>query len=286
MFILAYLGNEWGWAVWGFILINLLLAFELADKLTAKDELQVAREIQLNMMPKFPPVNKYYEISCYMETAREVGGDYYDFIKPSEDERTFVVIGDVSGKGMSAALHMVQVQSILHNIIKENSSPGVILSLLNSNLKKVLKKGSFLTLSIAEINSGGNIIMSRAGHMPFLHYSRSTGKCCRIIPKGIGIGLTNDKLFSNSIEEISLKPEEGDLILLFTDGVVEAMNSNFTIFGEENLTEIICQNAGKPPKEILDIIIQKIKNFTYDSPVQDDFTVIVMKSIKSDKELE
>lgn len=280
MFILAYMGNEWGWAVWGFILINLLLAFELADKLTAKDELQVAREIQLNMMPKYPPANKYYEISCYMETAREVGGDYYDFIKPvNEEERTFVIIGDVSGKGMSAALHMVQVQSILHNIVKDNSSPKEILNMLNTNLKRVLRKGSFLTLSIAELNSGGEIIMSRAGHMPFLHYSKAAGNCRRIIPKGIGIGLANDQLFSDSIDEISIKPEEGDLFLLFTDGVVEAMNSSYSIFGEENLSRIICQNAGKSAKEIMEFIIQEIKNFTYESSVQDDFTLIVMKAI-------
>jgi phosphoserine phosphatase RsbU/P len=277
-FILAYLGNNWGWAVWGFILINLLLAFELADKLTAKDELQVAREIQLNMMPKNPPQNKHYEISCYMETAKEVGGDYYDFIKPvNADDKTFVVIGDVSGKGMSAALHMVQVQSILHNIVKENSSPKEILCNLNLNLKRVLRKGSFLTLSIAELNSGGEIILSRAGHMPLLHYNKSTGECFRIIPKGIGIGLANEQFFLNTTEEISIKPEHDDLIVLFTDGVVEAANSYYNTFGEENLTRLICKHADKSPKEIQDIIINTIKNFTYSSPVQDDLTLIVMK---------
>lgn len=280
MFILAYFGNDWGWALWGFILINLLLAFELADKLTAKDELQVAREIQLNMMPEFPPLNKYYEISSYMETAKEVGGDYYDFIKPNEnDDKIFVIIGDVSGKGMSAALHMVQVQSILHNIINENSSPKEILNLLNTNLKRVLRKGSFLTLSIAELNSGSEIIMSRAGHMPFLHYSKMTKQCSRIIPKGIGIGLANDQFFLNNTDEVKIKPEKGDILLLFTDGVVEAMNSNYNILGEEYLSQIICQNAEKSPREIKDMILQKIKNFTFDSPVQDDFTLIVMRAI-------
>jgi phosphoserine phosphatase RsbU/P len=277
---MGYFGSDWSFAVWGFILINLLVAFELADKLTAKDELGVAREIQLNMMPKDPPENKFYEISCYMETAKEVGGDYYDFIKPViGDDKTFVVIGDVSGKGMSAALHMVQVQSILHNIVKENSTPKEILYSLNTNLKRVLRKGSFLTLSIAELNSGGEIILSRAGHMPFIHYNKLTGKCCRITPKGIGIGLANEQFFLNTIEEIPIKPQQGDLIVLFTDGVVEAMNSYYNIFGEENLTKLICKHADKSPKEIQDNIIQTIKNFTYSSPVQDDLTLIVMKAI-------
>ncbi len=279
LFILAYFGNDWGFAVWGFILINLLVAFELADKLTAKDELEVAREIQLNMMPKVPPDNKFYDISCFMETAREVGGDYYDFIKPgSDDDKTFVIIGDVSGKGMSAALHMVQVQSILHNIVKTDSRPKEILYTLNQNLKRVLRKGSFLTLSIAELNSGGEMILSRAGHMPLLHYNKSTDECSRIIPRGMGIGLAGEPVFSNSTEEICLKPRSGDLFVFFTDGVVEAMDGYYRIFGEENLKKIICDNSGQSAKEVQNKIISAVKNFTYSSPVQDDFTLIVMKA--------
>jgi len=279
-FIVGYFVNDWGWGLWGFILMNLLLAFELADKLTAKDELEVAREIQINLMPQVPPENKNYEISCYMDTAKEVGGDYYDFIKPgTEDDKTFVIIGDVSGKGMSAALHMVQVQSILHNIVKANSSPKNILQTLNTNLKRVLRKGTFLTLSVAEMNSSREIVVSRAGHMPFLHFSKLTGQCLRIVPHGIGIGLANEQLFSDTIEEIIIKPEHGDLLVMFTDGIVEAMNSNYNNFGEENLIRLISQNAGKSAKEIQEIIIGAIKNFTFSSPVQDDSTLIVMKAI-------
>ncbi len=280
LFILAYFGNDWGFAVWGFILINLLVAFELADKLTAKDELEVAREIQMNMMPLVPPENKYYQISCYMATAREVGGDYYDFIKPDpEHEKTFVVIGDVSGKGMSAALLMVQVQSILHNIVTLESSPRAILNSLNFNLKRVLKNGSFLTMSIAEVNSGGEIILSRAGHMPMIHFNKSEGKCTRVTPAGMGIGLAKEPLFSNSTEEVSVQPSTGDLFIFFTDGVVEAMDGFYRTFGEENLVRLICENSEKPAEQVRDIIVNAVKNFTYSSPVQDDLTLIVMKAI-------
>ncbi len=280
LFILAYFGNDWGFAVWGFILINLLVAFELADKLTAKDELEVAREIQMKMMPEVPPENKYYQISCHMATAREVGGDYYDFIKPDpENDKTFVVIGDVSGKGMSAALLMVQVQSILHNIVSIESSPKTILNALNNNLKRVLKKGSFLTLSIAEVNSGGEIILSRAGHMPLIHYNKSEARCIRVTPGGMGIGLANEYLFSNSTEEVSLRPDAGDLLVFFTDGVVEAMDTYYRIFGEENLIRLICENSEKSAEEVRNVIVHAVKNFTYSSPVQDDLTLIVMKAV-------
>ncbi len=280
LFLAGYFSSDWGWAVWGFILINLLVAFELADKLTAKDELEVAREIQMNLMPKVPPQSNFYEISCYMDTAKEIGGDYYDFIKPVlENDKTFVVIGDVSGKGMSAALYMVQVQSILHNIIKENSTPKNILCTLNGNLKRVFRKGIFLTLSIAELNSSREMVLSRAGHMPYLYFNKLTGQCRRIIPHGIGIGLANEQLFSDTIEEISIKPEHGDLIVMFTDGIVEAMDSDYNNFGEENLSRLISQNAGKSAKEIQETIIETIKNFTFSSSVQDDLTLIVMKAI-------
>ena len=98
-------------------------------------------------MPKAPPANDYYEISCYSQPAREVSGDYFDFINHDCSKgKTYVVIGDISGKGMAAALHMVQVQAILHYLVENNESPKTIISLLNKNLKKVLRKGSYFTV--------------------------------------------------------------------------------------------------------------------------------------------
>ncbi len=99
-----------------FIILNLLIAFELADKLLAKGELEVARKIQSDLIPKHAAQINGYEISTFYEPAREVGGDYFDVIETPE--RTFVVVGDVSGKGMAAALYMVRVQSILYMLIE------------------------------------------------------------------------------------------------------------------------------------------------------------------------
>ncbi len=142
--------------------------------MTAKDELEVAREIQMGLMPKEAPTDLGYDIACFSEAARDVGGDYYDFIQPQQlPGTTFLVIGDVSGKGMGAALRMVQVQAILHNLSEQYTHPKEILLALNQNLRSILKVGSFFTVSMAGFNSDNVLHLCRAGHMPLIHYQKS-----------------------------------------------------------------------------------------------------------------
>lgn len=266
------------WSVVGFLVINILLAFELADKLIAKDELAVAWDIQNSLMPKVPPSNQYYEISCYSQPAREVGGDYYDFInRECIPGKTYVIIGDISGKGMAAAIHMVQVQAILHYLVENYESPKIIISLLNKNLKKVLRKGSFFTVSLACLNSNGAIHFVRAGHLPLIHYSHTTNELRNIIPKGMGIGLSHDSIFETSLEEVEINPCSGDIIILYTDGVIEAMNSNLQEFGEERLKSVITKNMEKSAKVIHNAILESVSSFTGNAPAHDDLTLIVMK---------
>ena len=264
----------------GFVLVNLLLAFELADKLVAKDELAVAREVQIGLMPKEPPKNKFYDISCYSEAAQEVGGDYFDFItNETSPETVYTVIGDISGKGMAAALHMAQVQAVLHSLIDYNNSPKEILVLLNENFIKIFKKGSFFTVILACIAQDGSILFSRAGHTPLLHYNKKENKCCNIIPRGMGIGLSRNSVFENSLEEIKIHPESGDILVFYTDGVTEAMNDYMQQYGEEMLKNIIIKNSDKSAKRIQELILESISAFTGPSPAHDDLTLIVMKAV-------
>lgn len=279
-FVYGFFSNQPMYLWLGFIFVNIILAFELADKLIAKDELAVAREIQTGLMPKEPPKNEFYEISCYSEAAREVGGDYFDFIvRESSPEKTYIVIGDISGKGMAAALHMVQVQAILHFLISHNDSPKTILTLLNKNLTRILKRGSFFTVSLACLNSKGSILLSRAGHMPLIVYRKENQKCHNIIPGGMGIGLSHNSIFENSLEEIEIQPQSGDILIFYTDGVVEAMNNFLQEYGEERFMNVISKNADKPAKAIQESILDNIAVFTDSSPSHDDLTLIVMKAI-------
>ena len=129
-----------------FAILNLLLAFELADKLTAKSELDVARKIQSDLIPKHASKIYNYEIVSYYEPAHEVGGDYYDVIETPE--RAFLFIGDISGKGMAAALYMVRVQAILYLLLESLHSVKEIIIDLKKYFSKNLRREYFLTLTV------------------------------------------------------------------------------------------------------------------------------------------
>ncbi|HSP87017.1 MAG TPA: PP2C family protein-serine/threonine phosphatase [Ignavibacteriaceae bacterium] len=279
VFILSYFNNNWQWAAIAFVLLCLLIAFELADKLTAKDELSVAREIQRSLMPKNAPENNFYEISCFTENAKEVGGDYYDFINPENSEgRFFIIVGDVSGKGMAAALHMVQVQSILRNSVFNHDTPKEVLISMNRNLRRVLPKGSFFTVCISSINEDGSVLLSRAGHLPLLYYKRKEDCFINITPKGMGIGIAENGLFEKNLEEICIKPEEGDILVFYTDGVIEARNLYKMEFGEERLKSIIRLNKNNPPENIKNKIVENISLFRDGTPPHDDLTLVILKT--------
>ena len=274
-FIAALINNEMQMGLFAFVLINLLLALELANKITFNDELKIARDIQTSLLPKSPPENKYYDISCYSETAKSVGGDYYDFISKKDD--LIIAIGDISGKGMGAAIHMVQVQAIFRYLIDSYLDLKTVLSKLNSNLSNLFRQGIFLTINIASIKPDGSIQFCRAGHLPAIHFCRLTGKCTNLTPKGIGIGLSQNGFFDNNLEEITITPEKGDILVLFTDGITEAMNNYLMEYGEERLNAVIINNAFKNSSGIKSAIIDSVKSFTTTASVNDDLTLIILK---------
>jgi phosphoserine phosphatase RsbU/P len=279
IFILSYFNNDWQWAAISFFLVCLLIAFELADKLTAKDELDIARDIQNSLMPLSAPENPFFEISGYSENAKEVGGDYYDFIKNrNTTEKLFVVIGDISGKGMAAALHMVQMRSVLHQLIYEHRMPAEILSHLNKTLKRIFKPGTFFTVSVSLITDDGSVILTRAGHLPVLIYSKQKDEFSNIIPQGIAVGLSDESIFDKTLEQTCIKPAGGDIIIFYTDGVIETRNRFNQEYGLERLKNIIRMHSGKTAEVIKDEVTKNIAHFRGDKPAFDDVTLVVLKT--------
>jgi serine phosphatase RsbU (regulator of sigma subunit) len=279
IFFYGYLYGLWGWSVLAFLALNGLLAFELADKLSAKDELDVARKIQSNLMPKAPPTFERYDVACYTEPAREVGGDYFDFITlDKEEENCLVIVGDISGKGMAAALYMVQVQAILHHLINFNSEIKQILIQLNKNLYRILKREFFFTSGVVNISKSDELTICRAGHMPFIYYCSEAKKCSQLIPQGIGLGLTDKAIFSDSLKVDKLKMKSGDILLVFTDGVTETMNMLKQQFGDARLLSIIESNAHKSATEIEAAILRAINQFKRDASPHDDLTFVILKA--------
>lgn len=280
-FIFYIWGNfteQWNYAALGFFMLNILLAFEVADKLTAKSELEVARDIQDSMMPSNAPFNKYFDIACYYETAREVGGDYLDFISSDNaDGRMYFVIGDISGKGMGAAVRMVQVQAVLKYLINNCSGPKAILGALNRNSKQILSPDNFFTASLASLDPDGVFSFSRAGHTPLLHYNCLLKKAQNITPAGMGIGMRDNGMFDKVIEEVTLPVCCGDIFVFYTDGVTETMNPEKRLYGEELLKATIEKNANKSAYELKDILLRSVENFRRSNIPQDDMTFLIMK---------
>lgn len=275
IFLEAILASSLSWAFAGFLILNILIALELADKITSNEELSVARDIQNSLLPENPPHFINYDISCYSETAKSVGGDYYDFI--IKGNNLIIAIGDISGKGMAAAIHMVQVQALFRHISETHSTPKEILCELNENLTNLFRPGTFFTINLASIKQDGTVQLCRAGHLPVIYFSSRENKSINLIPKGIGIGLSRNGVFNNCLEEIIINPEQGDILIFLTDGVTEAMNNYLWEYGEERLNTVIKNNASKSAPEIKSAIIDSIKRFTRDAPVYDDITLIVLK---------
>lgn len=276
LFIIGNINQLPGYIWFAFIVVNLLLAFELADKLSARGELDVARKIQNDLIPKYPTQVFNYDIAAYYEPAREVGGDYFDVIE--QNEKFYLTVGDISGKGMAAALYMVRVQSILHLLLENFSDAREIVINLKKYFSKNLRREFFLTLSLASINKENSIKLIRAGHPPVLWFKCSTKEIEALNTTGLGIGLNDKGVFEKTLEEIEIKPESNDILFFYTDGVTEAMNIMRDLFGEENVKRVITNNSEKSAEEIKESLLRAMSGFRGTALQNDDVTFIVLKA--------
>jgi sigma-B regulation protein RsbU (phosphoserine phosphatase) len=275
-FIVGYSSPSKGYLILSFVIINLLIAFELADKLSAKSELDVARKIQFDVIPRHSSSVYNYQISSYYEPARDVGGDYFDFI--DANDKTYIIVGDISGKGMAAALYMVRVQSIINLLLDSFSQVKDIIINLKKYFSKSLRREYFLTISIASIDKSGEIALARAGHPPVYWFKSELNEFEIIYPQGIGIGLNDKGIFEKTLEQISFMPKPNDIIFFYTDGVNEAMNARFEQFGEENIKRIIKNNYLKSAEEIKSSLLKAINFFRGNAYQNDDITFVILKA--------
>lgn len=274
-FISGYSGDNSYYLLAAFVILNLLLAFELADKLSAKSELEVARKIQADLIPKYSSQISNYQVATHYDPAREVGGDYFDIIETPE--KTFIIVGDISGKGMAAALYMVRVQSIIYFLLDYYSDVKDIIINLKKYFSKNLRKEFFLTITIASIEKDGTIDIVRGGHPPAIYYKYSQKEFISINSSGIAIGLNDRGLFEKTLEVYRVEPQENDIIVIYSDGITETMNISKNLFGEENVKRIIQKYADKSAEEIKNAFIRAITAFRQDAPQNDDITLVVLK---------
>ena len=205
------------------------------EKNRLERDLENARHIQQSLLPKSIPEINRLELTGVTIPAQHVGGDYYDFIKLS-DTKLFIVVGDVSGKGLSAALYISKLQTMIRLYCSEERSPKEILVEINKRLFAEMERNYFITVSLALIDSSERKVrFCRAGHPHALLIN--DGKCEKIKPVGIGLGLNKGEVFDVSLEETEITLEPGSLLAVYSDGISEAMNSKQQEFGEEIASE-------------------------------------------------
>jgi len=279
IFFYAAFINNWMWATFSFIVMNLLLAFELAGKLSAADELEVAAKIQAKLTKIDIPDFKKIEFARFIKSAREVGGDYLSLHTPEGENcrRHYIVMGDISGKGMAAAIYMIQVHALLKYFTLRLENLKQTFVSLNDIVKKLFDKGIFFTAIGVTIENEEKIKVIRAGHSPFLHFCSESGKCNEIVPKGIGLGMNDNGLFSKTIEEFEADLKPGDLYIFFTDGVTETKNRFNEDFGTDRLKNIILKAKDKNVNDILDSILYNIQIFKETAEPDDDLSLMIIK---------
>ncbi|THB73142.1 MAG: serine/threonine-protein phosphatase [Desulfobacteraceae bacterium] len=277
LFIAGIFYTDKAYILFSFLVLNLLLALELVDKLTTRDELEIAREIQLSLQPSHIPTTDQFSFSTYSEPARIVGGDFYDIIRPADD-KIISIIGDVSDKGVSAALYAVYTQSVFQSLSETQTSPSRIMESLNEVIGKRLRDGDFVTAAVALFDpKEKSVTITRAGHNWPLHYCARTRDISELKPKGPSIGMIDNPQFSNQLEEHKIFLEKGDFLLLYTDGITEAFDGENRMFDITGLKSAIRETAHKSSKEIIDHINHQLNNFTDCGELHDDATMVAVK---------
>jgi len=240
-------------------------------------ELQIARDVQLRLLPQRVPTPAGYDIDTLTITAYEVGGDYYDFYSNGKDGLG-VIIGDVSGKGTSAAFYMAETKGIIQSITRNHTTPFDILVNTNRILFDSLDRASFITLIAAYLDyEKRELTFARAGHCPVLHYRSKTKSTHIYQPSGIAVGMDRKKVFESTLKEQKVSLEKDDIVALFTDGLSEAMNHDDDEFGEERLCDVIKHNAGCSAEQLKELVIDEILKFVEGRNLHDDLTLILIK---------
>ncbi|UCB44507.1 MAG: SpoIIE family protein phosphatase [Spirochaetota bacterium] len=260
---------------------------ELTDKARLKREMQLAQSIQQTLLPKHVPETEGFEISAKYGAAMEVGGDYYDFFYV--DENTIgLTVGDVSGKGIGGAFMMSITRTALRLEARRQKDASEVLIRLNDILYSEFKKGMYITLFYIILDSKRRVInYASAGHTPLILYRAETDQTYKLNPRGFPIGLNvgDLKLFKKGITNERLSLNKGDLLLVYTDGITEAMNSKREEYGEQRLLKMIKRYKRLSTSKFADKLIEDIREFTGGIPQSDDFTFIVIRNKEKYDEL-
>lgn len=256
---------------------NFRLLQEAISNERYQEELKIASRVQKKLLPEKLRLHDAFEIHAFTQAADEVGGDYYDIFE-LDDHRTALIIGDVSGKGTSAAFHMAQMKGIFHSLVQMDLGPRDFMIHANNALSRCLESTSFITVSYFIIDSKTKkACYARAGHCPSLFYCSNEQKAHYFKNKGLGLGILRNSKFDNYVHVNEFEFAKDDILMLYTDGITEAINQNKEQYGSDRLLKTLTANADLSPIGIQQNVINDLYAFCEQDKLSDDYTLLILK---------
>lgn len=242
-----------------------------------EEELAVGRRIQLSLLPRGCPQVPGYVFAAGYRAAHEVGGDLYDFIvQPDNRAKVHIVIGDVTGKGVPAALYMAVSRTLMHTYALDGSSPGEALTRINDFIMNDAASPLLLSAFYSVLDAdSGRLAYASAGHNPPLWLHAATGELEALESRGLLLGAFRD--FVPDERAVTLAP--GDFVVFFTDGITEARRADGTFFDDEGLEAVVRVGPWSDAEELLTAIIMGVDTFAAGAAQTDDFTVVVLQRL-------
>lgn len=278
MLILYFI--SWAFVCLGFNVILLFLGQEIRNRESIEADVFAARQVQQRLLPRISPNVPGLDVAGSCEPAREVGGDYFDYFVNSTESNTnlTVAVADVAGKGLAAGLLMTLVKGALSTGVATLGNLRDAVVATSSHIRSTKGDRRFVTLAVAEIDRNAEELrIVRAGHLPpLLVQADATTEW--LTPNGIALGMGKDGFFANACEVEKVPFNEGDVIVLYTDGITETLNSGGEEFGDERLRDSVIQHLGQNSEEIRRGLLQDLATFRGAADVTDDVTLVVVRS--------
>jgi len=259
-----------------FALGSAIIHGEAAEKRRMERELTQASEIQRVLLPRAAPALVDYEVSAVYQAARIVSGDYYDYLRV-DDDRYGIAIGDVCGKGIAASLIMAMCRSNLRGRARDNLSPAAVLHEVNRSIFPDIREDMFVSLLYLIVErSSSEVTMARAGHEPPVLFRKGTGNAELIEPPGMAAGIDRGPVFKRAVKDHRFSMLPGDVLLLYTDGVIESEGPSGEEYGAERLMRAVERFHELCVEELLAAIVEDLAAFTGANPQIDDITLIAI----------
>ncbi len=248
----------------------------LADRMRLRESIALAETIQRGLLPPDEPDIPGYEIHGRSIYCDETGGDYFDYLMPDQlgGGRFGVLVGDVTGHGVAAALGMTSVRSLILSHAGRVGSPGELLTVVNETVARDAGGGRFVTLALA-VFDGDTVRWANAGHDPGLLFRAATGVFESLEGGGLPLGIVDSEHYETATGPA---PGPGDVLMIGTDGIWETRDPSGAFYGKARLRELIRRHADRSPREIGDALLSDLESFRGDEPILDDVTFVIVKA--------